>query len=175
MKARDTIKIIIDTGIAGIALDAGFKKSGFNFFRRQDLVVQVINVQLSRWNRGDTGSFYVNVALAFDELRKHEAIPIIETPKDYECDFRRRLEHIIPDTPFAWEISPQVDSKLLSRILLNKISVALKYLDAINSLPTFLEIALEEKWFALPGEYDLLGRNNIGQHLLHPCLLFTRL
>jgi hypothetical protein len=158
MKARDAIDSIINASVAKVAREAGFKKSHLNFFRRKGAVVQVINIQLSRWNRGDEGVFYVNIALAFDELRTHEATPITETPKEYECDFRRRLEHLVPDVPFAWKISPQADGKLLAEALLQGVSVALGFLDNIDSLSSFLKIALKENRFALPGEYDLLAR-----------------
>ena len=158
MKPREVIISIIDASVAKAAREAGFKKFRLNFFRRKGTVVQVINIQLSRWNRGTEGSFYVNIALAFDEVRTYEAIPIIETPKEYECDFSRRLEHLVPGTPYKWKVSPQSDNELIVRSLFQSISVVISYLDEIDSLPTFLKIALKEKWFALPGEYHLLAR-----------------
>jgi hypothetical protein len=53
MKPREVIESIINTNVARVARELGFKKSRLNFFRRKGTVVQVINIQLSRWNRGD--------------------------------------------------------------------------------------------------------------------------
>jgi len=158
MKPREIIESIVNASVTKVAREAGFKKSRLNFFRRKGTSVQVINIQLSRWNRGLEAYFYVNIALAFDELRAYEGIPIVETPKEYECDFRKRLEHLVPGTPYAWQVTPQVDSESIAQALLQSISGVLSFLNEIDSLSTFLKIALKEKWFALPGEYDLLAR-----------------
>jgi Domain of unknown function (DUF4304) len=158
MKPREVIESIVNTGVAKVAREAGFKKSRLNFFRRKGTIVQVVNIQLSHWNRGLEAYFYVNIALAFDELRTHEGSPIVETPKEYECDFRRRLDHLVPGIPLIWEVTPQVDIEAIAQSLLQSFTVILGFLNQIDSLPTFLKIALKEKWFALPGEYDLLAR-----------------
>jgi hypothetical protein len=158
MKPQEIIGSIVNASVTKVAREAGFKKSRLNFFRRKGASVQVINIQLSRWNRGFEAYFYVNIALAFDELRIHEGTPIAEAPKEYECDFRKRLEHLVPGTPPVWQVTPQVDSESIAQSLLQSISATISWLNEIDSLSTFLKIALKEKWFALPGEYDLLAR-----------------
>jgi hypothetical protein len=158
MRPRKVIESIINTSVAIAARAAGFKKSRMNFFRRKGTVVQVINIQLSQWNYGDKGDFYVNIALAFDELRAHETVQIIETPKEYECDFRKRLEYLVPGTPYKWEVFPQADSESIAQSLFQSISVVISLLNEIDSLSSFLKVALAEEWFALPGEYNLLAR-----------------
>ncbi|MGG6460919.1 MAG: DUF4304 domain-containing protein [Candidatus Eiseniibacteriota bacterium] len=158
MKPQDIIVSIVNASITKVARDAGFKKYHLNFFRRKGTVIQVINVQLSPWNRGLEAYFYINIALEFDELRTHEGKPIIEMPKEYQCDFRRRIEHLVPETSFAWEVTPEVDADSVALKLHQSITVVLDFLNQIDSLSTFLNIATSEKWFALPGEYDFLAR-----------------
>jgi len=158
MKPREIIESIVNASVTKVAREAGFKKSRLNFFRRKGTIIQVINIQLSRWNRGLEADFYVNIALAFDELRIHDGIPMVETPKEYECDFRSRLERLVPGTPHIWQVAPQVESESIAMSLFQSISVAVSFLNEIDSLSTFLNIALKEKWFALPGDYDLLAR-----------------
>ncbi len=158
MRAKDAITLIVSNSVAPLVKDAQFKKSHFNFHRRLGTVVQVINIQLSQFNQADEGSFYVNVAFAFDELRKHENRLILEKPEEYECDMRRRLEHLLSDTPFIWNVSLESDLDELANGLARRIKKLLEYLNKIDSLSNFLTTALEEEWFAAPGEYDLMAR-----------------
>jgi hypothetical protein len=157
VKPRVIIEQIVKNSVAGIARSAGFKKSRLNFFRRKGSVIQVINIQLSCYNRGSEGQFYVNVAFAFDEFRHYISKPIDETPLEYECDFRERLEYLIPDTPHIWKITSQVDKDAMAQALSQRINTILIFLNQIDSLSSFLEIALQNKWFALPGEYETLA------------------
>ena len=157
IKARKLIEDIITISLVKTAKEEGFKKKRLTFFRRNGLVVQLINIQLSAYNIGSTGSFFVNIAFAFDEFRNHQSIPITEAPVEYMCDFRRRLEHIIPGTPYRWEVSSKTDINSLANEFNSKIIKVFNYLNRIDSLSSFIDIALKNKWFALPGEYDLLA------------------
>ena len=158
MKPQDIVKSIINSSLAEVSREEGFKKTNYNFIRRKGSTVQVINIQLSRWNRGIEASFYVNVSLAFDELRKFEDRAIEESPKYYACDFYHRLEHFVPDAPPKWNVVLGMNIDSMAEILKDKIIVLVNKLNGIESLQDFLVIALNEDWFAFPGEYDLLAR-----------------
>lgn len=158
MKPQDIIKSIINNSVAKVACEEGFKRSNYNFFRRKGSTVQVLNIQLSRWNHGNEASFYVNASLAFDELRKFEDRAIEESPKYYGCDFYHRLEHYVPDTPPIWNVKLDMNIEPMVKSLNKKIYVLINNFNRIESLHDFLDIALKEDWFAFPGEYDLLAR-----------------
>jgi len=67
--------------------DAGFKKSAFNWHRRADNVVQVLNFQGSQWSK----SVYVNLGVYFLDIGSKE------NPPEYDCHIRERLSGIAPD------------------------------------------------------------------------------
>lgn len=100
----------------------------------------------------------MNVAFAFDELRNHEGKPLVEKPKEHECDVRRRLEQLIVNTPFIWSVTSQSDLNQLANDLSSRFEKLLEYLNQIDSLSRFIATALEKQWFAMPGEYDLMAR-----------------
>jgi hypothetical protein len=143
IKARKMIEDIINICLVKISKEEGFKKKRLNFFRRNGLVVQLINIQLSAYNIGSTGSFYVNIAFAFDEFRNHQSIPITEAPVEYMYDFRRRLEHIIPGTPYIWDVSSTTDINSITNEFPSKIIKVFNYLNRIDSLSSFLDVALK--------------------------------
>ncbi len=137
---------------------AGFAHKGRNYHRRVGSVVQVINVQFSRLNYGSERAFYVNVAFAFDEYRNFFAIPIDETPFEYTCESRHRLEYMVPNTPHEWEVNSGVNVEDLTILLNGKIVALLEAINGIDSLPKFLEAAQYRNWFAIPGEYSIMAR-----------------
>jgi|GEM_PF-1813870 len=63
---------------------AGFKKTAFNWHRKQGNVIQVINFQGSQWSK----TVYVNLGVFFLEIEEQEK------PKEYDCHIRQRLPGI---------------------------------------------------------------------------------
>jgi hypothetical protein len=154
MKAHDIVKQIVALGITPKAREAGFRKSTFSFYRRRGSVVHVVNVQLSHGNFADQGAFYVNVGLDFDELRVLDKKPISEKPKEYECDLRRRLEHLASDAPSIWNVDSQTDISYIASKLGDHFTKLVALLDPIDSVSAFLE----QQWEGTGSHYGLLAR-----------------
>ena len=112
MNASKIIVQLVTAGAAPVLKAAHFKKSNFNFHRRQGSVVQVVNFQRSEHNRAGGGVFFVNVGIAFDELWRLKGLDLngsmrryLEKPLEHECHFRSRLESLIADCPRWWVVS----------------------------------------------------------------------
>ena len=67
--------------------DAGFKKKAFNWYRKIDDVVQVLNIQGSQWSK----FMYINLGIYFLDLGSKVQ------PPAYECHIRERLNGITTD------------------------------------------------------------------------------
>jgi len=66
---------------------AGFKKTAFNWHRKQGDVIQVVNFQGSQWGK----TVYVNLGVFFLGIEQQEK------PKEYDCHLRQRLPGLSPD------------------------------------------------------------------------------
>lgn len=84
---------------------AGFRKSGTNYHRRHGEVVQVVNIQVSHGSTWTEKEFYVNAGIAFDAICALAGVPVLDRPKEHECDSRGtrdRLGALIPGAPSSW-------------------------------------------------------------------------
>jgi hypothetical protein len=111
---------IIKRSVTTVLKPLGFRKSGLNFHRRRNDVVQVVNVQGSHGSTWSEKLFYVNVGLAFDALCHLTSSTILEKPKESECDergTRDRLEQLIDNVPDRWAVSSECDmAAVMSRL-----------------------------------------------------------
>ncbi len=86
---------------------AGFRKTSTSYHRRLGRTVQVVNVQVSHGSNRAEKKFYVNVGITFDEICRLAGVPILEKPKEYECDdrgTRDRLERLVSRAPATWVV-----------------------------------------------------------------------
>lgn len=84
---------------------AGFRKSGMSYHRRYGETVQVVNIQVSHGSNRSEKEFYLNAGIAFDAICALAGVPVLDQPKEYECDdrgTRDRLEGLIPGAPDSW-------------------------------------------------------------------------
>ena len=154
MRARDSVNRIIGAGLQGAARTAGFRKTGLNFHRRRGEVVHVLNVQLSRYNHGHDGAFYVNVGLAFDRLWILADRPIPERPPEVQCHFRRRLESLTAGVPPSWQVSATTDTEQVGRALAAGVAQLVGQLDRVDAIPPFLALG----WLGAGADYGLSAR-----------------
>src|SRR4051794_38458515 len=86
--AEAAMKAVIAQALTPVLRDAGFRRSGMSYHRRRGDAVQVVNVQVSHGSTALEKSFCINVGLAFDACCRLAGVPILERPKEYECDER---------------------------------------------------------------------------------------
>lgn len=123
---------------------AGFKRSSFNWHRKSEGVVQVLNFQGSQWSK----FVYVNLGIYFSELGSKE------NPREYECHIRERLSAVAPDlaqcnrlfdleNDIAFEQRCDEVTKLIQ-------DVALQWLDRCSTKPGAKSYLKYEKRHGLP-------------------------
>ncbi|WP_145052724.1 DUF4304 domain-containing protein [Lignipirellula cremea] len=132
---------------ADVRLKCSFTKSGTNFYRRNGSVVQVINFQASRGSTSQSRDFYINVGLAFDAICNRLGLPILEKPKECECQsrgFRSRLERLDRQAPECWvlgsDVGPDFDDQLSA--VTERLANAIASIDSVSAFR-------EHKWFKL--------------------------
>ena len=84
---------------------SGFRKAGMNYHRRHGETAQVVNVQVGHGSNWAEKTFYINAGIAFDALCRLSRVPVLERPREYECDgrgTRDRLRELVPDAPDSW-------------------------------------------------------------------------
>ncbi|MBN8726992.1 MAG: DUF4304 domain-containing protein [Xanthomonadales bacterium] len=137
LKARDIIRSIVGGDLAAALKSAGFRKSGLTFTRRTGSTGQLIQIQLSSWSHGSSGTFFVNVAVMFDDMCAKDRTPPVQ-PKYDDCQFMARLERIVPEAPAHWGVDAQTSSDEVSRLLTNYlVKSVIEPLDQVASLADF--------------------------------------
>ena len=79
---------LLQAWIAPVLKGAGFLKSGPTWHRTRPPFIHVLNIQGSQWSR----FFYFNLGIYIAEIGD------LNKPNEYQCNFRERLDQIIPDT-----------------------------------------------------------------------------
>tara|TARA_R110002049_G_scaffold277666_2_gene456235 strand:+ start:1722 stop:2312 length:591 start_codon:yes stop_codon:yes gene_type:complete len=71
----------------------GYRKSGRTFYRSAESCTAVVNVQASKHNHGNNGTFTVNLGVYFPDVATiTNALPFTGAfPKEYDCTVRQRL------------------------------------------------------------------------------------
>lgn len=125
---------MLSKAIAPILKLAGFRKDGANFHRRNGETVQVVNFQSSTDSNSNRKRFYINVGIAFDAICALIGRPVLERPKEYECDergTRNRIRHFITEAPDDWALEVGGDCGKLAADVANVIAMLLPELTKI--------------------------------------------
>jgi hypothetical protein len=151
VNAREIITDVVSRGAAPVAKAAGFRKSRLTFHRRHGQVVQVVNFQLSQYNFADAGSSFVNVGVAFDSLWQLDRKEISQRPKEYECHYRSRWEHLLPNAPAEIEVTSHTDVQQTADAIRSHFTELVTLLDPVRSPESFLE----QDWLHVGAELEL--------------------
>lgn len=87
MKAREIVHSIVQHRLALELKREGFRKSQLTFARRRGTTSHLVQIQLSSWNSGSRGAFYINLGVMFDEMRFYYGRNAPAIPKYDDCDF----------------------------------------------------------------------------------------
>ncbi|WP_231569594.1 DUF4304 domain-containing protein [Prescottella defluvii] len=94
--AEHAFSSVVGTGIAPLLKEFGFRKQKLTFTRRRDGLVDVVNLQRSAGNSYESIRFYVNCGVYSAEFDRVIGRVPEERPKEVDCQYRRRIEHIAP-------------------------------------------------------------------------------
>jgi hypothetical protein len=136
--ARDCINEVVKLGLAPMFKAHGFRKSGFNFWRRSGSVTNYFNVQLSQWNQGAEGQFYLNAGVMFDELLAIRGEPVPSAPKYNDCQFMVRLESLNKALPQFYAVNADTKPEQLAREVASVVeSTYVRPLNSVRSAKEF--------------------------------------
>jgi uncharacterized protein DUF4304 len=100
-----SIANVVRRNIAPLMQSAGFTQRYESFYRRNGTTYQVVEIQRSMESSfAGPKMFYVNIGIAFDDLRILYGKPAIFQPTIAECDFHGRLSDLVPGSPIVWAI-----------------------------------------------------------------------
>jgi hypothetical protein len=134
---------LITSAVVPVTRPAGFRKSGQTFHRRRGEAVQLIGFRMA--GAGDR-EFGGDIALAFDSLCQLAGLPVLEKPKESECDGRGTrgdLNQFVPSAPWLWTVRVKGDNSAVTRSLQRCVAAAIKELDQIDGIRAFAE----HRWF----------------------------
>lgn len=136
----------------------GFRKSGTTWIRPTEWK-QVINVQLSKWNSSEEAQFTVNLGVSIDPLHAAaESLPLKGTLKEYDCDLRTRIGHLLPTKQDKWwTVKPDTAPDVLADDVFTNI--------ANHALP----------WFEHLCSYEAVGREFLSQKIPFKAAIAYRL
>jgi hypothetical protein len=107
----------IHLGLAPSLKQDGFKKTGRTFMRQIELCTQLVNVQASQSNIGNTGKFTLNLGIYFPTVEKLvKGTELGQPPKEYDCTLRQRIGQLMPEHGGDkwWSIDNHSDLKTIS-------------------------------------------------------------
>lgn len=135
--AKEIIRTIVERDLAPSLKRAGFKRSAFTFTRRAGSTGHFLQIQLSRWNQGSAGMFYVNVGVMFDQMR-NGTIPAPKHAKYDDCQFMVRLERLAPEAPSQWTVDASTRvSEVSGRLAAHVLGDVVETLNGVSSLADF--------------------------------------
>jgi hypothetical protein len=90
--------------LAPMMKDKGFRKSGANFWRDDENVIEVLNIQKSQWNDAWEASYYVNLGAYWKAFHRDQSTEFkSKFPREYDCTaFSRVLEPAMK----TWRLQP---------------------------------------------------------------------
>jgi hypothetical protein len=144
--AEALLKDVVAKAMTPALKAAKFRKSGMQYHRRYGETVQVVNIQVSHGSSSTEKRFYVNAGVAFDAICELADVPVLERPKEYECDTRGtrdRLEMLIPGAPSAWTLSAGEDTTGAVATLWKAMELLVADLEQIDGIAAYRT----HRWF----------------------------
>ena len=117
--AGDLLDAIVSQGVTPTLKDAGFRKTGRSYHRRHGETVQVVNLQLSHGSTAMEKEFFINVGITFDSICELMGLPLLDRPKEYECDergFRDRLSSCCRHRPSPGSFAGEENAETLGSL-----------------------------------------------------------
>lgn len=130
MNIQEEFKSIISEVIHPLLKQAGFKKKGLNFIRRNDEIQQAVTVQKSMYNSHESISFYFNIGILINNLIENK--PRELTYVTVDNDFQLRIHDFTPSEPVELTITKNTDVNEIKDYLSRTISnYVIPYFDSL--------------------------------------------
>jgi hypothetical protein len=128
---------LITSAVVPVTKPAGFRKSGQTFHRRRGEAVQLIGFRMAGAGGREFGG---DIGLAFDSMCQLAGLPVLEKPKEYECDGRGTrgdLDQFVRSAPWLWTVRLRGDNSSVTRSIQRCVAAAIKEFDQIDGIRAF--------------------------------------
>lgn len=143
MESTKLIDQIVGAYLKPSLQSTGFRKRGATFWRDHGRMIDVVNLQKSRWNDSRSASFTVNLGIYWKHI--HELLgESVKTfpPKEFQCTVRERLGRLFnlsPEFPNGrdswWEVTEASDLATIGADVVNRIhEFGIPWLERLHDL-----------------------------------------
>ena len=127
--------------------ELGFKKNGNGFNNKTKELIQVVNIQKSKWNNQNELQFTFNIgffnAEIYSEFHKNEIPKFI---REYDCQIRFRLGQVVKGNDQWYELNKKIEKVNLEIEIYNHLKNNLKpILEKNTDLNSIKELILNNK------------------------------
>lgn len=143
--SSNAVKIFVKEYIQPFLKNAGFSKTGMNFYRQRGDIIDAIIIEGSTHNGWGNSMFFVNYCMESHEFQAITGQPQNTKIHYSSCLYNRRL-HEGPDSRqnlILMEQGRLVDFEQFSKDLLNDLQQVIDYLDEIHTTQQLVAIALD--------------------------------
>ena len=103
--------------------ELGFKKNGHGFNKKTKELIQVVNIQKSKWNNQESLQFTFNIGFFSYELSEIVAPKFL---REYDCQIRFRLGQIVKGNDYWYELNKKMEKVNLEIEIYNHLKNNLK-------------------------------------------------
>ncbi|MGW0174211.1 DUF4304 domain-containing protein [Rhodococcus sp. NPDC003322] len=111
----------------------GFRKRALVFTRVRDGLTDVVTLQRSSGNSGGHVRFYVNCGVYSTEFAAAIGDTVTERPREVDCQFRCRLDSLVPGAPQWYEIDDAAAAEPIGTALAAALETAASALAAVST------------------------------------------
>ncbi|ORL74103.1 hypothetical protein A5905_20340 [Prescottella equi] len=130
--AERAFSSVVGTGIAPLLKSHGFRKQKLTFTRDRGGLTDVVNLQRSAGNSHESIRFYVNCGVYSAEFARVVGRVPQERPKEVDCQFRRRIEHLAPGIEPHVTVAADTDVSAVAEQMRAALVAALDVLGALD-------------------------------------------
>lgn len=93
---------VIRIGLVPLLKEHGFTRKSRTFRKSAGEAIQIVHIQANKWNRGDSGSFTVNLGVYFRAVEELADGSIVDLPNPGQFTAGTRLGQLMPKPRDRW-------------------------------------------------------------------------
>lgn len=174
------LKEIVKNYLEPILKESGFKKKAYTWNKSVNGIIQVIDIQVSRFSKKNEESFTVNIGI-FNPLiwKKCWCLEIPKIIHEQDCFPRLRISELQntasdKSNDYWWNCTPETDEASLAKELTDLIMLkCIPFLDSMLDVQNIMKFYAHRDRNLLPIEkiYFAIINNEIGCHDIEKILL----
>lgn len=149
---KDKFNDMINDSVKPLMKGSGFKKIGLSFYRENNDLIYLLNIQNSTHNNYSGIDFYINCCIHSKQIDEALNVEVKAQPKEYECYFGKRIESITKYDKDRFAINSETDMRKLTEELRANLTEAIDYLTKIDNLDKMIDLMISQNGLQYFGE-----------------------